>query len=83
MIREAVAWTLARWSAPIGLGMISFIDPKNVEPRMIRGRPTWAHSYFQAGFKHVGYTKGGLWALQMLPDEMPPVAADAICEEPQ
>jgi hypothetical protein len=25
-----------------------------------------------AGFRHVGFTKGGLWAWQMLPDEMPP-----------
>ena len=56
---------------PPELGMVTFIDPKHVKPRMIRSRPTWGHSYFEAGFTHVGYTKGGLWAFQMLPTEMP------------
>ena len=70
-IREAVACTLGVWPDPPELGMVTFIDPKHVKPRMIRSRPTWGHSYFEAGFTHVGYTKGGLWAFQMLPTEMP------------
>lgn len=71
-IRQAISVT--RWKYPDtpALGMITFIDPKHVTPVKIRSRPTWGRSYFEAGFKHVGYTKGGLWAFQMLPEDMPP-----------
>jgi hypothetical protein len=71
LIRQAVAATKFVYGPPPELGMVTFIDPANVKPRMIRGRPTWGWTYFEAGFKHVGYTKGGLWAFQMLPSEMP------------
>jgi len=74
-IRQAVAATRWKWADVPPLGMVSFIDPAEVTPRMIRGRPTWGHSYFEAGFKHVGYTKKGLWAMQMLPADMPLPAA--------
>jgi hypothetical protein len=70
MIREAVAATCAEWPVP-QLGMVSFIDPLHVRPRKVRGRATWGHSYFEAGFVHVGYTKAGLWAMQLTPDRMP------------
>lgn len=81
-IREAVAATRAvaltdpTWEGGRvpDLGMVTFIDPAKVKPRMIRSRPTWGHSYMEAGFKHVGYTKAGLWALQLLPHEMPAAA---------
>lgn len=79
-IRQAVAATRAiaeidtAWERGVipALGMVTFIDPVKVKPRMVRGRPTWGHSYMEAGFKHVGYTKGGLWAMQLLGAEMPP-----------
>lgn len=71
LIRDAIAATRFEFGDPPELGMITFIDPDKVEPRMVRGRPTWGYSYFQAGFKHVGYTKGGLWAFQMSPCDMP------------
>lgn len=71
LIREAIAATLFYWPEPPSRGMITFIDPVHVAPRKIRQRPTWGHCYFEAGFKHVGYTKGGLWAFQMLPQDMP------------
>ena len=70
-IRAAVAVSLWRYGPAPPLGIVSFIDPLHVKPRFIRSRPTWGHSYFKAGFKHVGYTKGGLWALQLLPSDMP------------
>jgi hypothetical protein len=70
-IREAIAATRWKWAETPDLGMVTFIDPSEVTPRKIRGRSTWGHSYFEAGFKHVGYTKAGLWAMQMLPHEMP------------
>lgn len=70
-IRQAVSITRWKWKKIPELGMVSFIDPKEVIPRKIRGRLTWGHSYFEAGFKHVGYTQKGLWAFQMLPEDMP------------
>lgn len=73
-IRQAVAATRWHWPNVPNLGMVTFIDPEHVQPRMVRGRPTWGHSYFEAGFKHVGYTKGGLWTMQMIPADMPDAA---------
>ena len=57
LIRAAVASTVEKWPDVPELGMVSFIDPSKVEPRPIRGRKTWGHSWFEAGFQHVGYTK--------------------------
>jgi hypothetical protein len=71
LIRQAIASTRAKWPSVPELGMVTFIDPKHVRPRMVRSRPTWGHCYLEAGFKHVGYTKAGLWAFQMLPADMP------------
>lgn len=65
LIRQAIISTKEKWPAIPELGMISFIDPVHVKPRPIRGRKTWGHSWFEAGFHHVGYTKGGLWAFQI------------------
>lgn len=77
LICEAVAATRSVWPNVPTLGLVTFIDPVHVLPRKIRGRPTWGHSYFEAGFQHVGYTKGGLWVMQLLPEAMPePLAAE-------
>jgi hypothetical protein len=77
-IREAIAATRHHWPEVPVLGMVSFIDPLHVQPRMVRKRPTWAHCYFKAGFRHVGYTKGGLWAMQILEADMPEAEPPAI-----
>lgn len=66
MIREAVAATRAIWEPP-ELGMVTFVDPSKVRHKRDPGR-----CYIKAGFRHVGETKGGLLAFQMLPAEMPP-----------
>jgi len=78
-IRDAVAVTCWRYISVPKLGMVSFIDPKHVCPRMVRGRPTWGHSYLKAGFKHVGYTKGGLWAFLRAATDMPEPEPPAGC----
>ena len=70
LIREAVAATRSIWQPP-ELGCITFVDPKHISPKMVRGKPVYGYCYLKAGFRHVGYTKGGLWAWQMLPEEMP------------
>lgn len=70
LIRAAVASTARKWPDVPEKGMVSFIDPSKVEPRPIRGRETWGHSWFAAGFHHAGYTRGGLWVMQMLPADI-------------
>lgn len=42
-----------------------------VRPTMVRGKPVWGWSYRKAGFVDAGETKGGLLALQLLPNAMP------------
>lgn len=66
LIRSAVAATRAYFGEPPSLGMITFVDRSKVRPKRDPG-----HSYIIAGFRPCGDTKGGLAALQMLPDQMP------------
>jgi hypothetical protein len=70
LIRSAIAATRYQWEPPV-LGMITFVDPKAVPGVPVRGERVFGYSYLKAGFRHVGFTKSGLWAWQMLPDEMP------------
>lgn len=66
LIREAVAATQAHYGKPPPLGMVTFVDADKTRRKRDPGR-----CYRKAGFQHVGKTKGGLVALQMLPDVMP------------
>lgn len=70
LITEAVAITRSIWSPP-ELGIVSFVDPKHVRPTMVRGKSVYGFCYQRAGWSHVGFTRGGLWAWQQLPSEMP------------
>jgi hypothetical protein len=74
MIREALAATRYVFGDPPSLGMITFIDRSKVIPTVVRGTNTWGYTYKKAGFKEVGETKGGLLALQILPESMPAAA---------
>lgn len=65
LIRAAVAETRAEWESP-PLGIVSFVDAGKVRRKRDPGR-----CYLRAGFRHVGFTKGGLFVFQMLPHEMP------------
>lgn len=70
MIRAAVAATLWKWGNPPALGMITFVDETKIQNKRNAG-----YCYIKAGFKRAGRTKGGLLALQLLPEDMPdPVA---------
>lgn len=75
LILEAVAATRAHYGEPPSLGMVTFVDPRKVAGFFVRtkeGRELrWGYSYWKAGFKFCGWTKGGLYALQLLPAEMP------------
>jgi hypothetical protein len=65
LIRQAVAVTRWIWGAPPALGMVSFVDASKIRS----SNP--GYCYKRAGWRHVGYTRGGLVALQLLPSEMP------------
>lgn len=66
LIRAAVAHTRANWPEVPELGMVTFVDADKTRKKRDPGR-----CYRRAGFEHVGFTKGGLWAFQMRPDQMP------------
>lgn len=65
LIAAAVSATRARWEPP-SLGIVTFVDATKTRRKRDPGR-----CYRKAGWKHVGFTKGGLWAFQQLPHEMP------------
>lgn len=79
LIREAVAATRAFYGDPPGLGMVTFIDRKKVRPVMVHGAPTWGRTYELAGFQYAGETKGGLMAMQLLPQDMPAPEEALLC----
>lgn len=72
LIRQALSATRFLMGEPPDIGMITFIDRNKVKPTKCRGKDTWGWTYKQAGFHEAGETKGGLLALQILPDSMPP-----------
>jgi hypothetical protein len=51
--------------------MVTFIDTKKVSPTMVRGVPKWGRTYYLAGFRFAGLTKGGLLCFQLKPESMP------------
>jgi hypothetical protein len=69
LIREATAATRAQWQPP-ELGLITFVNAGKVRRKRDPGR-----CFIRAGFRNVGFTKGGLVALQLLPADMPDAAA--------
>lgn len=71
LIRQAVSATRAVMGDPPDLGMITFIDRTKVRPTKVHGNEIWGWTYKKVGFKEVGFTKGGLMALQLIPDLMP------------
>jgi hypothetical protein len=70
LIREAIAVTRFYWPQPPELGIITFVHEKKTEKRRSKHVEP-GQCYRKAGFKHVGFTKAGLWAFQMLPEDMP------------
>lgn len=74
LIRQAVAATRWYYGDAPALGFITFVDADKTRRKRDPGR-----CYRKAGWSHVGYTAGGLVALQLLPGEMdepaPPMGA--------
>lgn len=74
MIREALAASLYHYGEAPALGMVTFLDRAKVKPTKVRGEDVYGWTWLKAGFEHVGFTKGGLMAFQILPAEMPAAA---------
>lgn len=74
MITEAVAATRHYFGEPPAQGMITFIDQNKVRPVKRRHKQVWGLTYMRAGWRHVGFTKSGLMAWQILPEDMPSAA---------
>lgn len=66
LIRAAVAVTLAVWPEAPALGLVTFVDAAKTRRKRDPGR-----CFRRAGFDHVGFTKGGLYALRLAPEAMP------------
>lgn len=72
LIRQAVAATRAYFGEPPELGMVTFIDRRQVKPTMVHGKATWGWTWKRVGFREVGETRqAGLLAMRLLPEDMP------------
>jgi hypothetical protein len=69
LINEAVAVTRWYWPDVPALGMVTFVDTRHTKS------PNPGYCYQRAGWRKVGQTKGGLYALQLLPEAMPAAQA--------
>ena len=69
LITEAVAATRWRWPDVPDIGMVTFVDPNKTRRKRDPGR-----CFRRAGFEPCGYTKGGLVALRLRPENMPEAA---------
>lgn len=67
LVEDAVAATRFLFGEPPELGFVTFVDDAKTRHKRDPGR-----CYRKAGWHPVGMTKGGLFALQLLPHEMPP-----------
>ena len=72
LIREAVQVTRHVWGDPPTLGFVTFVNTDKTRRKRDPGR-----CYRKAGWRPCGTTKGGLVALQLLPDEMDPAVPAA------
>lgn len=70
-IRDAISVTRWKWPAVPSLGMITFVDQTKVPGVRRSRRDVYGYCYERAGFKHIGFTKGGLWAWQITESDMP------------
>jgi hypothetical protein len=71
LIVAALAATRAQWPDLPPLGIVSFVDGSKTLRKRDPGR-----CYRRAGWTHVGFTAGGLYAFQLRPEDWPePVPA--------
>lgn len=73
LIRQALSATRWRWPEIPEKGMVTFVDPRKTRHKRDPGR-----CFLRAGFRRDGETKGGLVALTIQPDDMPPAVAPIV-----
>ena len=78
LLRDAMDLAWQRWPDE---RLFTFINPREVRPTMMRGRPTWGHCFYQAGWRFEGLTKSGLHILAAYSAATPPNLGGQICEE--
>jgi len=66
LIRAAVAATRYFYGEPPASGIVTFVDAEKTRRKRDPGR-----CYLRAGWRRLGMTKGGLYALGLSPDDMP------------
>lgn len=76
LIVEALAASRHLLGEPPPLGIVSFIDASKIRKKRDPGR-----CYRRAGWSHVGFTKKGLYAFQLLPEDWPAAAAPVMAQE--
>jgi hypothetical protein len=75
LIVQALAASRYEIGDPPERGIVTFVDPREVKPTIVRGVRTWGRIYLLAGFEEDGETKGHLLAFRMPPERFP--AAEA------
>lgn len=64
MLSKAMA---RAWERFPGERLFTFVDPRKVEPTMVRGHPVWGFCFYKAGWRYVGLSKKGLHLLEKVP----------------
>lgn len=77
LVMEAVLHTRTIWGPPPEQGMITFVDASKTRRKRDPGR-----CFRKAGFKHAGYTKGGLVALLLTAEAIETQYAAALTDSP-
>jgi len=71
LIREALAASVAVYGLVPDRGIVTFVDPKKVPGVCVRGERVYGYCFLKAGFRHVGFTKGRLWAWMLDAPDFP------------
>lgn len=61
LLATAMSRATAKWP---GERMFTFIDPRKVQPTMVRGHPVWGFVFYRCGWHFAGLTAKGLHILE-------------------
>lgn len=74
LIWDALKATREVFGDPPPLGLVTFIDRRQVKPTRVHGRYVFGWTWMKRGFRVIGETKSGLLALGIAPEDMPSAA---------
>jgi hypothetical protein len=61
LLRRAMDHAWARWP---GQRLFTFVDPRKLQPTMVRGHPVWGFIFYRCGWRFTGLTQRGLHILE-------------------